>query len=158
MEHIERKIEGLRDECTKRTLAKEKSGYYTTKGARVGKAISELRTCLNVENMEKVRYLFSIVLDEDVPSPHAEMERFTMLVPFSNPNGHNYPLNKPFLAINATAGIRIDGHVGNHAPVFSGNMRYATHDEIIQYFSMVKRDLRVLGHFIASLDRFGLLT
>jgi hypothetical protein len=62
--------------------------------------------------------------------------RYSVVVPLSNPNGHDYPFEKPCLIVFADIALKSDGEIGNHLPVANSKaLRYATEEEFNQFFA-----------------------
>lgn len=58
--------------------------------------------------------------------------KYSVVVPLEKKNGHDYPVNKPFLVRSERRGFKIDGDIGNN---HHGSWRYASDAEIDAFFA-----------------------
>jgi hypothetical protein len=95
--------------------------------------------------------ILSILLEEDIELPDFYTKNTVILrpmvvvVPLTNANNHNYPIDSPALMTSKTMGIKVDGTMGNNMTHTRGSIRPATEDEI-DFLVNNKKVMKNLGY------------
>lgn len=75
---------------------------------------------------------------------------FSVVIPLSNPNGHNYTKHEPCLIVSSRMALRLKDGVGNNLPDLNYSVRPATNEEIEYFFENVSN----LWEVITAVSRF----